>query len=150
MGRMFGTDGVRGIANKDLTSQMAYNLGRAGAYVLTEGAHKPKILVAKDTRISGDMLEAALVAGILSVGAEAVILGVDQSKGEAQTCNHNISIDLFSFGIDTATEDGKKIANGIADYLMDSGYNASIDNNGDHHASLIIDLSATKDQNKED
>ena len=54
MGRMFGTDGVRGIANKELTSQMAYNLGRAGAYVLTEGAHKPKILVAKDTRVSGD------------------------------------------------------------------------------------------------
>lgn len=76
MGRMFGTDGVRGIANKELTSQMAYNLGRAGAYVLTEGAHKPKILVGKDTRISGDMLEAALVAGILSVGAEAIILGV--------------------------------------------------------------------------
>ena len=76
MGRMFGTDGVRGIANTELTSEIAYGLGRAGAYVLTEGTHKPKILVAKDTRISGDMLESALVAGILSVGAEAVILGV--------------------------------------------------------------------------
>ena len=76
MGRMFGTDGVRGIANTELTAVTAYNLGRAGAYVLTEGTHKPKILVAKDTRISGDMLEAALVAGILSVGAEAVMLGV--------------------------------------------------------------------------
>ena len=76
MGRMFGTDGVRGVANTELTAELAYNLGRAGAYVLTEGAHKPKILVAKDTRISGDMLEAALVAGILSVGAEAVVLGV--------------------------------------------------------------------------
>jgi phosphoglucosamine mutase len=73
---MFGTDGVRGIANAELTAQLAYNLGRAGAFVLTEGAHKPKILVGKDTRISGDMLEAALVAGILSVGAEAVVLGV--------------------------------------------------------------------------
>jgi phosphoglucosamine mutase len=76
MSRIFGTDGVRGIANKDLTAQTAYNLGRAGAFVLTEGTHKPKILVGKDTRISGDMLEASLVAGILSVGAEAVILGV--------------------------------------------------------------------------
>ncbi|MEN8076937.1 phosphoglucosamine mutase [Clostridioides difficile] len=76
MSRMFGTDGVRGIANTELTAELAYSLGRAGAYVLTEGTHKPKILVAKDTRISGDMLEAALVAGILSVGAEAVILGV--------------------------------------------------------------------------
>jgi phosphoglucosamine mutase len=73
---MFGTDGVRGIANTELTAQLAYNLGRAGAYVLTEGAHKPKIIVGMDTRISGDMLEAALVAGILSVGAEAVRLGV--------------------------------------------------------------------------
>ena len=76
MSRMFGTDGVRGIANTELTADLAYALGRAGAFVLTEGTHKPKILVAKDTRISGDMLEAALVAGILSVGAEAVILGV--------------------------------------------------------------------------
>ena len=76
MSRMFGTDGVRGIANTELTAELAYKLGRAGAYVLTEGSHKPKILVGKDTRISGDMLEAALVSGILSVGAEAVILGV--------------------------------------------------------------------------
>ena len=76
MGRMFGTDGVRGVANTELTARMAYDLGRAGAYVLTEGAHKPKILVAKDTRISGDMLESALISGILSVGAEAVVLGV--------------------------------------------------------------------------
>lgn len=76
MGRIFGTDGVRGIANIELDAQLAYGLGRAGAYVLTESTHKPKILVAKDTRISGDMLESALVAGILSVGAEAVVLGV--------------------------------------------------------------------------
>ena len=76
MSRIFGTDGVRGIANTELTAELAYNLGRAGAFVLTEGTHKPKILVAKDTRISGDMLEAALVAGILSVGAEAIMLDV--------------------------------------------------------------------------
>lgn len=76
MSRMFGTDGVRGIANTELTAEVAYNLGRAGAYVLTEGTHKPKILVGMDTRISGHMLEASLVAGILSVGAEAVSVGV--------------------------------------------------------------------------
>lgn len=76
MSRMFGTDGVRGIANKELTAELAYKLGRAGAYVLTEGAHKPKILVGMDTRISGDMLESALVSGILSVGAEAMCVGV--------------------------------------------------------------------------
>jgi phosphoglucosamine mutase len=76
MSRMFGTDGVRGIANTELTAELAYKLGRAGAYVLTEGTHKPKILVGMDTRISGDMLEAALVSGILSVGAQAVTVGV--------------------------------------------------------------------------
>lgn len=76
MGRLFGTDGVRGIANKELTADLAYKLGKAGAFVLTEGTHKPKILVGMDTRISGDMLEAALVAGILSVGAEVICVGV--------------------------------------------------------------------------
>lgn len=86
---------------------------------------------------------------IIDSQKEVVILGADMSKGEAQTCNHDIVIDLFSFGVDTATEDGKKIANEIADYLSNAGYNVSVNNN-DRHASLIIDLSATKDQNKED
>lgn len=76
MSRMFGTDGVRGIANSELTANIAYKLGMAGSYVLTEGTHKPKILVGMDTRISGDMLESALVAGILSVGAHAICVGV--------------------------------------------------------------------------
>lgn len=76
MSRMFGTDGVRGIANTELTGEIAYKLGRSGAFVLTDGAHKPKIVVGMDTRVSGDMLEAALVAGILSVGAQAICLGV--------------------------------------------------------------------------
>lgn len=77
MGRLFGTDGVRGIANHDLPAELAYKLGQAGAYVLTgETKHIPKILVGMDTRISGHMLEAALVAGICSVGAEAICLGV--------------------------------------------------------------------------
>src|SRR3712207_9125703 len=76
MSRLFGTDGVRGIANTELTADLAFKLGRAGAFVLTEGTHKPKILVGMDTRISGDMLEAALVSGILSVGAEAICVGI--------------------------------------------------------------------------
>ncbi|MCX7708671.1 MAG: phosphoglucosamine mutase [Clostridia bacterium] len=77
MGRLFGTDGVRGVANLELTADLAYKLGQAGAYVLTaETKHVPKILVGMDTRISGDMLESALVAGICSVGAEAICLGV--------------------------------------------------------------------------
>ncbi len=77
MGKFFGTDGVRGIANTELTPMLAYDLGRFGAHVLTgQNKHTPKILVGKDTRISSDMLESALVAGILSVGAEVVLLGV--------------------------------------------------------------------------
>ncbi len=74
---LFGTDGVRGVANTELTGELAFRLGRAGAYVLTkEMKHAPRILVAMDTRISGDMLESALVAGICSVGAHAVVAGV--------------------------------------------------------------------------
>ena len=77
MGKLFGTDGVRGIANTELTGRLAYELGRAGAYVLTkETSHTPKLLVGMDTRISGDMLEAALTAGICSVGAHAVLAGI--------------------------------------------------------------------------
>ena len=77
MARLFGTDGVRGVANTELTGELAFRLGRAGAYVLTkEKKHAPRILVAMDTRISGDMLESALVAGICSVGAHAVVAGV--------------------------------------------------------------------------
>ena len=76
MARLFGTDGVRGIANSELTPELAFKLGKAGATVLTSEIHKPKILVARDPRISGSMLEAALIAGIMSVGADALIAGV--------------------------------------------------------------------------
>ena len=65
MGRLFGTDGVRGVANDELTPLLAMQLGQAGAYVLTkENEHKPTIMVGCDTRISGDMLANALMAGI--------------------------------------------------------------------------------------
>ena len=77
MGRMFGTDGVRGVANEELTPQLAMQLGQAGAYVLSkETKHKPTIMVGCDTRISGDMLANALMAGACSVGANAVYVGV--------------------------------------------------------------------------
>ncbi|MDO5389077.1 MAG: phosphoglucosamine mutase [Clostridia bacterium] len=77
MGKFFGTDGVRGVANVELTPELAYRLGRAGAYVLTKHTnHTAKIIVGMDTRISGDMLESALISGICSVGAQAVSLGV--------------------------------------------------------------------------
>lgn len=77
MGRLFGTDGARGVAITELTCETAMQIGRAAAMVLTQKTkHKPKILIGKDTRISSDVLEAALAAGICSVGADAVILGV--------------------------------------------------------------------------
>lgn len=77
MGRLFGTDGVRGIANEELTPQLAMQLGQAGAYVLSrENKHKPTIMVGCDTRISGDMLANALMAGACSVGANAVYVGI--------------------------------------------------------------------------
>ena len=77
MARLFGTDGVRGIANEELTPLLAMQLGQAGAYVLTkEKAHKPTIMVGCDTRISGDMLANALMAGACSVGANCVYVGV--------------------------------------------------------------------------
>ncbi len=77
MARLFGTDGVRGIANEELTPLMAMQLGQAGAYVLSkENAHKPTIMVGCDTRISGDMLANALMAGACSVGANCVFVGV--------------------------------------------------------------------------
>lgn len=76
MGRMFGTDGVRGVANTELTAELAYKLGRAGAYILASETHRPRIVVGMDTRISGDMLESAIVAGICSAGAEAICGGI--------------------------------------------------------------------------
>ena len=77
MGRMFGTDGVRGVAGTELTIELAMKLGQAGAYVLTkEKSHQPTIIVGCDTRISGGMLANALMAGICSVGANAIYVGV--------------------------------------------------------------------------
>ncbi len=77
MQRMFGTDGVRGVANAELSADLAFSLGRAGALALTETlSHKPTLLVGRDTRISGTMLENALCAGICSTGASVISLGV--------------------------------------------------------------------------
>ena len=84
MGKYFGTDGVRGVANSELTPELAFRLGRAGGYVLTKDAkERPKVLIGRDTRISGEMLEGALVAGLLSIGAEVMRLGVISTPGVA-------------------------------------------------------------------
>lgn len=127
MGRLFGTDGVRGIANEKLSCELAFKLGRAGAYVLTSSVHKARILIGRDTRISGDMLESALVAGICSVGAEAVVAGVIPTSGVAFltrdygadagiviSASHNAS---EYNGIKFFSADGKKLPDEIEDRI---------------------------------
>lgn len=86
MGKYFGTDGVRGLANSELTPELAFKLGRFGGHVLKEHApevEKPLVLVARDTRVSGQLLEHALIAGLLSVGIEVLQLGVITTPGVA-------------------------------------------------------------------
>lgn len=88
MGRLFGTDGVRGIANKELTPELAFNLGKAGAYVLKKENEKPIVVIGKDTRISGDMLENALAAGILAVGGNVIKAGIIPTPAVAYLAKH--------------------------------------------------------------
>src|SRR5690554_6431678 len=76
MGRLFGTDGVRGIANEELTCDLAFKLAGAGAEVLGRGTGRPRFVVGTDTRLSSDMLESAMVAGLCSAGSDAVLVGV--------------------------------------------------------------------------
>lgn len=90
LGRLFGTDGVRGVANRELTGPLAYSLGRAVAGLLADragkngaGQERPAIAIGRDTRISGDLLEAALVAGVTSAGVDALLLGVLPTPGVA-------------------------------------------------------------------
>lgn len=83
MGKHFGTDGVRGVANLGLTPELAFKVGRFGGYVLTKETEKPRVVIGRDTRVSGHMLEGALVAGLLSIGAEVMRLGVISTPGVA-------------------------------------------------------------------
>lgn len=128
MGRLFGTDGVRGIANSELTPELAYKLGQAGAYVLAaEAKHSPKILVGMDTRISGHMLESAIVAGICSVGAEAVCIGVIPTPAIAYLVKHykadagvviSASHNPYEFnGIKFFNSSGYKLADAVEDKI---------------------------------
>ena len=84
MGKYFGTDGVRGVANSELTPELAFKLGRVGGYILTKGSeNRAKVLIGRDTRVSGHMLEGELVAGLLSVRVEVMRLGVISTPGVA-------------------------------------------------------------------
>ncbi len=84
MGTLFGTDGIRGVANEyPMTAEMAFSVGRATAYMFKRKGHHPKILIGKDTRLSGYMLENALVSGICSMGVDAILVGVIPTPGIA-------------------------------------------------------------------
>lgn len=128
MGRLFGTDGARGVAITELTCETAMNIGRAAAIVLTKRTkHKPTIFIGKDTRISSDVLEAALAAGICSVGANVQILGVvptpavaalvQQKKADAGvmiSASHN----SFEFnGIKLFSSTGYKLSDDIEEEI---------------------------------
>lgn len=134
MGRLFGTDGVRGIANKELTATLAFKLGQAGAKVLTKNCDGvPKILVGKDTRVSGDMLESCLVAGFCSMGAQAYCVGVlptpaiayltrkyNMDAGVVISASHN---PMEYNGIKFFSNEGYKLSdeleNEIEEYILD-------------------------------
>lgn len=121
MGRLFGTDGVRGVANTELTCDLAYNLGRAGAHVLAQTAHhKPKILIGRDTRVSGGMLSSALMAGICSVGAHAADAGVITTPGVA----HLTRVQKYDAGVMISASHNPVQDNGIK-YFSSEGYKLS-------------------------
>ena len=129
MRRLFGTDGVRGIANKELTGELAYSLGVAAGHVLGKQVKgkKPLVLIGKDTRLSGDMLEQAIGAGLLSMGCDVTSVGVlptpgiayltssgDASAGVVISASHN----TFEYnGIKLFDENGFKLADALEDEI---------------------------------
>ena len=131
MGRLFGTDGVRGIANKELTGELAYAIGAASGYVLGSRVRgrKPRFIIGKDTRISGDMLEEAMGAGLLSVGCDVIHVGVlptpaiacltrftKATSGVVISASHN----PFEYnGIKLFNEDGFKLADSLEDEIAE-------------------------------
>ena len=129
MGRLFGTDGVRGIANYELTPELAFNLGKAGATVLSKNNKTPVFIVGKDTRRSGDMLDNALCSGILAVGGNVIKVGVlptpavafltryyQADAGVVISASHN----PFEYnGIKFFNGDGYKLDDGIEEEIED-------------------------------
>ncbi|MGI6747830.1 MAG: phosphoglucosamine mutase [Anaerovoracaceae bacterium] len=129
MGKLFGTDGVRGVANSELTPELAYNLGKAGAYVLTKKEQKPVVLIARDTRISGDMLENSITAGILAMGGNVIKAGILPTPAVAYLVRHfkadagvviSASHNPFEYnGIKFFNGEGFKLDDNIEDEIED-------------------------------
>lgn len=110
MGKYFGTDGVRGEANVELTPELAFKLGRFGGYVLSQHENeRPRVFVGRDTRISGQLLESALVAGLLSVGIEVYLLGVVATPG----VSYLVRTEKASAGVMISASHNPALDNGI-------------------------------------
>jgi len=116
MGKLFGTDGVRGVANSELTPELAMALGRAGAHILTKKS-TAKVLVATDSRLSGDMLAAALSAGLCSVGAEVCLAGVIPTPAVAYLVRQH----QFDAGVMISASHNPMADNGIK-FFSNTGY----------------------------
>src|SRR5690625_385273 len=109
MRKYFGTDGIRGLANKDLTPELTYKLGRVAGHVLRSDSDNNKIRIGSDTRISGDLLEYALISGLLSIGAEVMRLGVISTPGVAYLTKS----DKAAFGVMISASHNSFEDNGI-------------------------------------
>ena len=132
MGRLFGTDGARGIANSELTCELAMEIGRAAAMVLTKHTNKkPRVLIGMDTRASSEMLESAITAGLCSVGADVMLLGEIPTPAVAYLVKHykadvgvviSASHNPFEYnGIKFFNGDGFKLDDDIEDQIEELG-----------------------------
>ncbi|MGT2929867.1 phosphoglucosamine mutase [Streptococcus dentasini] len=137
MGNYFGTDGVRGEANVELTPELAFKLGRFGGYVLSQHeSERPRVFVARDTRISGEMLESALIAGLLSVGIEVYKLGVLATPG----VSYLVRTEKASAGVMISASHNPAFDNGIKFF---GGDGFKLDD--DREAEIEALLDATED-----
>ena len=127
MPRLFGTDGVRGVANEFLTPELAFALGRAGGHVLASHGERRPVIVGRDTRCSGPMLEAALCAGLCSIGLDAIVVGIiptpavawltrrlGASAGVMISASHN---PIEDNGIKFFASDGCKLSDELEDEI---------------------------------
>jgi phosphoglucosamine mutase len=126
MNKLFGTDGIRGIANEHpMTTEIALNVGRAIAYLSKRKGHTPKIIIGRDTRLSGDMFEGAIISGICSMGVNAISVGVMPTPGIA-FLTHDMRADagiVISASHNPSQDNGIKIFNSDGFKLSDEKEN---------------------------
>ena len=122
MNKLFGTDGIRGIANQyPMTTEVASNVGRAIAHLSKKEGHTPRILIGRDTRLSGDMFESAIISGICSMGVNAISVGVIPTPGIA-FLTHDMRADagiVISASHNPSQDNGIKIFNNEGFKLSD-------------------------------